>query len=89
MTSVPVPALAIYAIPQGHGVSYKQVAAPAREAFEAKQIKLCGAIADQFQLGIPEPDVLRIAHANHYVFISNQAEVLAAIRAFVAKLPAE
>ena len=86
--SVPVPALAIYAIPQGHGTSYDQLAAPLRDAFEAKQIKLCGRIADEFQTGVPEADVLRIAHANHYVFISNQAEVLAAIEAFSSKLAA-
>lgn len=86
--SVPIPALAIYAIPQGHGTSYDQLAAPLRNAFEAKQIDLCGRIADEFQTGVPDADVLRIAHANHYVFISNQAEVLAAIEAFCSKLAA-
>ena len=86
--SVPVPALAIYAIPQGHGTSYDQLAVPVRDAFEAKQIKLCGVIADEFQIGNPQADVVRIAHANHYVFISNQAEVLAAIQAFSSKLAA-
>ena len=54
-TNVAVPALAIYAIPQGHGLSYNQVAAPARDAFEAKQIKLCGSVADEFQLGTRRP----------------------------------
>ena len=56
--------LILYAIPQGHDLSYNQVAAPARDAFEAKQIKLCGAVANEFQLGIPQADVLGIAHAN-------------------------
>ena len=62
----------MYAIPQGHGVSYEQVAPPARAASEAKQIRLCGTVTDEFQLGIPQADVLRIAHANHYVFLSNE-----------------
>ncbi len=79
-TSIPVPALAIFAIPHAFGANFDTLPRSTREAFEAKEVTELGKMADQFQLGVPSAEVVRIAHANHYVFISNESEVLAAIR---------
>jgi pimeloyl-ACP methyl ester carboxylesterase len=36
-----------------------------------------------FERGVPSARVVTLPHANHYVFRSNEAEVLRDIRAFV------
>jgi non-heme chloroperoxidase len=35
---------------------------------------------------VPSARVVRVPHANHYVFLSNEAEVLQEMRAFLAGL---
>lgn len=85
-TSIPIPALAIFAIPHAYGAAFDALPRSTREAFEAKEVTELGRMADQFQLGLPSAEVVRIAHANHYVFISNESEVLAAIQKFEADL---
>src|SRR5262249_28551575 len=42
---------------------------------------------NNFERALPNARVVRIRHANHYVFRSNEADVLREIRAFVARLP--
>jgi pimeloyl-ACP methyl ester carboxylesterase len=39
-----------------------------------------------FEEGIPHARVVRIANADHYIFITNEAEVLREMRAFLSKL---
>jgi len=39
-----------------------------------------------FEGGMPTARVIRMPHANHYVFLSNEADVLREIRAFLASL---
>ncbi len=39
-----------------------------------------------FAEALPEAHVVRIPNANHYVFISNDAEVLREMRTFIAQL---
>jgi pimeloyl-ACP methyl ester carboxylesterase len=46
-----------------------------------------GAQAQSFEDGIPSARVIRLAPASHYVFQSNEADVLREIEAFVGKLP--
>ena len=36
---------------------------------------------------VPSPRIVRIAHASHAVFMSNEADVLHQIKAFLAGLP--
>jgi hypothetical protein len=36
---------------------------------------------------VPEAHVVRIAHANHYVFVSNEQDVLREMNSFISKLP--
>jgi non-heme chloroperoxidase len=40
-----------------------------------------------FEKGVPSGRVVRLPHANHYVFISNRADVLREMRAFTNALP--
>ena len=42
---------------------------------------------NNFERGIPQARVVRIAHANHYVFQSHEAVVLREIRTFIVSLP--
>jgi pimeloyl-ACP methyl ester carboxylesterase len=40
-----------------------------------------------FQRDLPSAHVVRLPNANHYVFESNQAEVLTEVNAFISTLP--
>lgn len=76
-------ALAIFAIP--HDFSYVQDAKE-RERRAAEDSTHTGAQADAFQKGNPQARVVRIANASHFVFKSNEADVLRQIDAFAAGL---
>jgi non-heme chloroperoxidase len=87
-TKIPVPVLAIYAIPHDQGPY--AAAHISREALAAIDARDAGAAREQakaFQTGVPSARVGILPHANHYVFISNEAEVLREMRAFLAGLP--
>jgi hypothetical protein len=43
-------------------------------------------MANAFQAGVPSAHVVRLAHANHFIFNSNEADVLREINAFTATL---
>jgi hypothetical protein len=45
-----------------------------------------GAQATAFEKGLPTARVVRIAHANHYVFQSNEADVLREMNSFLTGL---
>jgi len=81
-TRIPVPALAIYALPHDPGA-----AAPAamRAQVEANDVK-AEAQAKAFETGVPTARVVRIARANHYVFLSHEADVLREMETFLASL---
>ena len=84
-TDIRVPALAIYAVPHATGQPYKDDTA--RLAAEARDEAATGAQAKAFESGVPSARVVRLPHANHYVFFSNEADVLREMNAFVASLP--
>jgi pimeloyl-ACP methyl ester carboxylesterase len=81
-TRIPVPILAIYALPHDPGA-----AAPAamRAQTEANDVK-GEAQAKAFEAGLPTARVIRIPRANHYVFLSNEADVLREMETFIASL---
>jgi pimeloyl-ACP methyl ester carboxylesterase len=85
-TNIPVPILAVYAVPHDLGPAPGFDAA-ARAAFEANDEATTGAQAKAFESGVPSARVVRLPHANHYVFMSNEADVLREINAFVGSLP--
>jgi pimeloyl-ACP methyl ester carboxylesterase len=84
-TEIRVPALAIYAVPHATGQPYKDDAA--RVAAEARDEANTGAQAKAFESGVPSARVVRLPHANHYVFFSNEADVLREMNAFLGSLP--
>ena len=86
-TDIRVPALAIYALPHATGQPYKDDAA--RAAAEARDEASTGAQAKAFESGVPSARVVRLPHANHYVFFSNEADVLREMNAFVGSLSAQ
>ena len=70
-THIPPPILAIYALPPAAGERPVGTEAQA-EAFEA---------------GVPSARVVRLPHARHEVFFSNEEDVLREMDAFIATLP--
>jgi non-heme chloroperoxidase len=85
-TSVPVPILAIFAVPHDLGPLGGSDAA-ARAASEARDLASTGAQAKAFEAGLPSAHVVRLAKANHFVFLSNEADVLREMNAFIGGLP--
>jgi non-heme chloroperoxidase len=83
---VKCPVLAIYAVPHNLGPAPKDHA-EAYEAMKAADIERTSAQADAFAAGNPQARVVRMANANHYVFRSNQEDVLREMRAFLVTLP--
>lgn len=70
-THIPVPILAIYSLPPGFGDLPIGTEAQAK-AFEA---------------GVPSARVVRLPHARHEVFSSNEEDVLREMNAFIGRLP--
>jgi len=85
-TNIPVPILAIYAVPHDFG-PVPGFDAAARAAFEAADEATTGAQAKAFESGVPSARVVRLPHANHGVFLSNEADVLREMNAFLGSLP--
>jgi pimeloyl-ACP methyl ester carboxylesterase len=84
-TDVHVPVLAIFAIPHDLGSAF-QNDPTARAAAEAHDLARTGAQADAFEKGIPSARVVRLPHANHYLFLSNEADVLREMNSFIGGL---
>jgi len=82
-TGIKSPALAIFAIPHDMGFG-RDSAAQAR--FDKEDEASSGPQAKAFASGVPQAKVVLLPHANHYVFRSNEADVLREIRAFVKSL---
>jgi len=85
-TDVRVPVLAFFAVPHDMGPAF-QGDPVARAAAEASDLARAGAQADAFEKGIASARVVRLPHANHYVFLSNEADVLGEMNAFIGRLP--
>lgn len=83
-TNIKAPVLAIVAVPHDMGWG-KDPAAQA--AFDAIDEASTGVEASAFQHAVPSARVIRLPHANHYVFRSNESDVLRELRAFVSSLP--
>jgi len=80
------PALAIFADP--HSPPPDMAKDPAKAAqWTEEDRKRITTLADAFQAGNPTAHVVRIAGASHFVFRSNEADVLREINAFTATLP--
>src|SRR5262249_16738767 len=69
-TDIKTAALAIYAVPRDRGPAVGGDAAT-RAAADAKDTAVTEAQAKAFERGVPKSRVVRIANANHYVFVSH------------------
>jgi non-heme chloroperoxidase len=57
-----------------------------REAAEAADRTAIDVLAKAFQAGVPSADVVLIPHAHHYVYLSNESDVLREMRTFLKGL---
>ncbi len=85
-SEIGAPVLAIFANPHLPG-PYPYNTPAERAAAVASDTKMVDAQAKSFQAGVPTARVVQIPQANHYVFISNEADVLREMRAFIRGLP--
>jgi len=85
-TGVKCPVLAIFAVP--HKLEpYPGMSAAAQATAAAEELASTSAQANAFQAGNPSAQVIRLANADHYIYRSNEADVLREMNAFLAKLP--
>lgn len=90
-TAIPVQALFIFANPHSLGPLLEHstdasVRSPAK-AYSAGQESLTEKQVNAVKNGVPAARVISIPNADHYVFLSNETQVLREIRAFISKLP--
>ena len=87
-TKIPVPILAIYAVPHDLGSLAAVFGndAAARAAYEARDQISTEAQAKAFESGVPTARVVRLQHADHYVFQSNEGDVLREMNSFIGGL---
>ena len=84
-TSIPVPVLAIFACP--HDWSHFFPNDPERRAARlAADTASCSARAEAFARGVPTARVVRIPNADHYVYRSNEGQVIEEMKKFLSTL---
>lgn len=84
-SEISAPVLAIFANPHLPGPFPYNTPAERAPAV-AIDTKMVEAQAKAFQAGVPTARVVQIPHANHYIFISNEADVLREMRSFIDNL---
>jgi non-heme chloroperoxidase len=84
-TKIPVPVLALVACP--HNFDQANAAPEAKAAMVADDRARCTAQADAFATGVPSAHVVRLPNADHYVFNSNESDVIREMNDFLGKLP--
>ncbi|WP_109488626.1 alpha/beta fold hydrolase [Occallatibacter savannae] len=80
---VKCPVLAIFAVPHSFGPN-----APKDQSIIAERNARDLTQVEAFQAGNPQAKVVRLPNADHFVFYSNEADVLREMNAFIAALPA-
>jgi non-heme chloroperoxidase len=84
-TDIRVPVVAIFALPHDPGLFYHSDPA-ALAAWEARDLEETGALVSAFEKGVPSAHVVRLPYADHYVFLTNEADVLREMRTFLRAL---
>jgi len=88
--NIPVPALVIFAIPRAQAKWISESTDPnvreAGEAFSATVQALQTRQAKALEEGVPTAHVVRLPGADHYVYLSNEADVLREINSFLSTL---
>ena len=89
-TAIPRPALVIFANPHSQGIWVDENTDPSVQAAAKTYSAALEALAERqeksVENGVPTAHVITIPGANHHVFLSNEAEVLKYIDAFLAGL---
>jgi non-heme chloroperoxidase len=90
-TEIHVPILAIYAVPHNLGPMLNSPMLKdnptAQAAMKANDLATTSTQANAFEAGIPSAHVVRLPNADHFVFNSNEADVLREMNAFLSTLP--
>jgi non-heme chloroperoxidase len=89
-TAIPAPALVIFGNPHSQGIWVDENTDPsvqtAAKTYSAALAPLVERQEKSVENGVPTAHVITLPGANHYVFLSNEAEVLKDIDAFLASL---
>src|SRR5262249_7298988 len=89
-TDIPVASLVIFGNPHGQGTWVDNSADPkvrdAAKAYSAAVEALTERQAKAFEKGVPTARMVKLSGAHHYVFLSNEADVLREINAFLSRL---
>jgi hypothetical protein len=86
--NIPVPVLAIFACPHNFDFDRSLRNNPSLKAEIATEDAFTTSRqADAFAAGVPSAHVVRLANADHYVFRSNEADVIREMNAFLSRLP--
>jgi hypothetical protein len=87
---IPVPALVIFGIPRAQAKwvdeSTDAKVREAAKAFSAAELALTTRQAKAFEDGVPTAHVVRLRGADHYVYLSNEADVLREMKSFLSIL---
>ena len=86
-SQIKCPALLIAAVPHAMGPAVPGADPAARTAAQAKDLAETTAHAAAFQAGVLTAHVVRLPNASHFIFLSNEADVLREMSAFLATLP--
>jgi non-heme chloroperoxidase len=89
-TAIPAPALIIFANPHGQGTWVDENTDPKvrtdAKAYSTKLSSLVTKQEDAVKNGVPAARVITLAGAHHYVFLSNETDVLRELNAFLSQL---
>jgi non-heme chloroperoxidase len=85
-TEIHGPVLALFACPHNFDRMFPNDPA-GKAAIVADDLASCTAQSKAFAAGVPTAHVVRIPNADHYVFNSNEADVIREMNEFLAKLP--
>jgi pimeloyl-ACP methyl ester carboxylesterase len=88
-TKIDAPAMAIFACPHDMSPMFRGPLANdpmAQASIRAFDMQRCTDQSNAFERAMPADPVVRIANANHHIFVSNPDEVARAMRDFMAKL---
>ena len=87
---IPVPALLIYAIRHSQGSWVDDNTDPKvrglAKAYDAALTRVTERQVKAVEVGVPTTQVVRLPRANHYVYLSNEPDVLRHIRSFMSRL---
>ncbi|MBV9764535.1 MAG: alpha/beta hydrolase [Acidobacteriaceae bacterium] len=86
-SGIRVPVLAFFALPGPPDQALNPEDRAAADAFNAATMTYINTYEKSLRTEVPWAKLIELPGANHYVFLSNEAQVLGDMRAFIAALP--